>query len=875
MSRMDQMLDALAGPAGGGGVAAHAVDTRRQRVAKVLLGAALEEDTGRVRYLAEGLLEPERTQREEARERVQGRADEAARRCAGAESASQAVQALVAALENALGPVEQRETEAGKGWPVTSEGWQSAGRAVAAAMEAPRERQATNRAVDGLAQVLEHAGCGRDGIRESERALRWAMEATQPVTSTQRSQQSAWQRLRTAMGDVVAGYCAHAAGRPERQRQAARALSPALAEGLDVARRQRDGWREDLLRRAREAGGEGAGICVVMTANYPFDPEKPIFNRTRGDRPGGNPATREMVASHPCVIPVGMDREGRACGHGASAALYAEMGKQDPEGVLARTVVAVWDEEKGEARFKPIRSHANGRSQAGRWRECMLQGKHPEGPVPVAEGSGMEPESYDGPAAEPGQPLWVVVNEGDRVEGREEESEVQGMAPYHVGDRGQGSGVHPQALAITVAARLGGSRPVALLTGETSQGLLFSRSPLRGPDGPQRNEDGTVAEAEPLISIPVHRAVANLAAGGGQGLAIEWLPGAPARPAEPLAGQGGSLFVVSGGDREDKALYSRKEERATPLGEWRVWTETAAKRGAWTPEQDALKARSLAGKERTTIGLLCGGETVPGIIATVAAGYRKDVLFVVPEEVWSQEGVAEKARKALRDAYPRGTANILPGGRTSHRGDTRGLPQAGLRGGDAADLAAGACDVVLAEGLDGARDGDRTLLDVAAEAAREAGALPPVVALEGGALVTGAGRSMVWGTRDARKRAGLVGKAQEPGSTTADRTAARLLMARTDGSGGMNAIEVAEAAPVCGGGKGSEVRLGTLIEGALQGKGGVVKAVPRQDPDRALLGLTLDRGDLGQAPKTPVVDIRSARGRRPGGRAGAGDGLSA
>lgn len=735
---------------------AHAVCTAQGRTARRLAGAAMHHDRQSARVIAQALLDGDEN-RESATERWRdaiARVEHTAARCAGAGNVVERTTALYGALETACtGP----------------QVWEECAVPVALAIGATEGE--ARKAAAALARTLANHGADDGAARDTARALVALVTAITPVTGTEQRQGRRRREMREVVASALRRQCAT---RAVTEGAEGADLEPGLADGLTIIAQAKRALPR-LADHARAHRAPDGAPCVVATATYPFNmKEKRFFNDRKEDgrsRRASNPATLEWIAANACVIPVGVDAEGKIAGETASGRLFAEHARLDPEGTLERLVVAGY--RSGHAVARGLERNEAGDIALAGLAERLGKGKTDIATLPLDNIEGVAPEQWSASAPEPGKPVFVVVRPEEMIKGARENAADE-PSPHHVtgtGTREPGTSevVHPHALAITVGARLGGARDIVILSGETSQGLLFDKS--------QRSDANGTHDRNALISLPVHRSVANAAAMGAGAVECAWHPGAPRSPETDLFTAASDLYRMSGRETDDPERYDAEGGRATAFGQMEIWGETAEDRGNAIARRDVVEGARASTRSARRVTWLGAPERIGDVIELLSRTGWDAIELNIAQPVWESGDCAADARTAIAEHFPRGTARALPAARIEVEQTPGNRAEIALRPASTDALSWAKTDLVLLGDIDPANAEHWPALSWLSEGLRHKQADAPIAALGDSVFALNHGSAIVWGGARARLDAGLRGAAAEPDFVRAHPETARYLMA--------------------------------------------------------------------------------------------------
>ena len=769
-----------------------ALCTRAGRTLRMLVGGALSGDTDATRAIAQAMLEGD-TARESAPERwreAAERIERAAARCAGAGETA----ARCNTLYEALGAATREGEE--------TRGWESAASPIALAIEAAgggRMAQA-HREAARLGRGLEEAGASRESAGAATRALEALCDELGPGTEVQKQQPRERLRMREEASEALLRQCALGAnGASQRTVE----LDSVLRKGLEaISYEERP--VEKIAELGRAARAPDASPAVAFIGTYPFDPANRIYDRRREyentHRPAANEATRKWIDSNACVVPVLMDKHGKVIGDNASGKLFkawAEdageaLGEREHErarALLERCAVAGYDGKEERVTVRRIKRYPSGEVTCGALIEWLGEGRG-DGTcaVEVDDPVGVDPEQWDGATPAPGAPVFVLVREQERCSPSSTATDRQ--APHHIesvtkAGPGQNATVHPHALAITAAARLGGARDLWLMTGEIMLGKLFRES--HRARGGAKGEKKTY---EALVSMPVHRAAANVSAMGAGAVRVGVHAGAPWNTSPELERRSPDLYERQNRKKDDPLRYDAEGGRSTAIGEMEVWGETAEDRGHEIERRDILDARIRGREYPMRITCICAPESVEDIMELLAEARWDAVEVTFPEPLWRLGDTAKNAREAARKHFPGGSGRAMPKDRVEVNPTQMSATEIVVGPGSTDAMGWRKSDLVLLGDIDPTKAEHFEVMDWLAQAARE-GSCTATIATTGkhNVFTKNAGWSLVWGSAQARHHAGLRGEASKESFVLAHERSAEWLLGRRHAE--MNAVTIA------------------------------------------------------------------------------------
>jgi len=579
------------------------------------------------------------------------------------------------------------------------------------------------------------------------------------------------------------------------------ALSPNIQDAVSALATERTGsdlWRQLEARFASPRPVDSAHVFAPISS-YPFNLAEPHFFNDRNSythsspgsntfRRASNPATLEWLETNPAIVPVLCSREGSILEDTASARLYAAHLRAHPAATIAHTVCAAWDAEHGLAKAYPL-TH----SVAG-WLEAAA--RHRPGTTPPDIGFPMPPPDQrplDDPeqitlTPAPGQPVFVIVPPPDLAPVLHDQSQALYAVPTVAGKNAP-RGVHPHSLALTVAARLGGPRDVALLSREHTQGPLFT----------------TTDQYHAAISLPVHHcAIALLAQGAGH-TRVLLHAGAPWEPRQPLTRitpRSTGRYHDIAQDPDIRAHFAaraaapakRNEERPAheQLFAWLHRMTDRPDTQRWRhpgplPTETVLVSPATAQPRRHQKNYHLGEDRPVLRIAVLVNPDEPDELrhcirlmrhskplfgyddhdYLIPQPLWQAPSAAQTLRDCVREHYPYGLTDV--GARKTPPHSAR------LHVVTAADITPDNCDLVLIGSLQPKNPHHHSLLSALSRSAHQ-----PVarIAIAPSKLTHPRTKAIVWGTpADRAERWHLLGARALSQSTAHPDTA--LLLAAT------------------------------------------------------------------------------------------------
>ena len=486
-----------------------------------------------------------------------------------------------------------------------------------------------------------------------------------------------------------------------------------------------------------------------------------------------------------------MDLDGNIIGNNASGRLFREYGKRDAEGTLKRCAIAGYDAEQERVTVRQIERVLSGKVAAGGMRDWLEQGlESGVMTVPLEDQVGVDPESWHGTPPAPGKPVFVLVHENERCEPTSRATESQ--APHHIesitrpGPNAHET-VHPQTLTITAGARLGGARDVIVMSGEVTLGKLFRKS--------RKRVRGETEETEypALISLPVHRAVANAGAMGAGTIRLGWHSGAPWSENDDLLKRNPDLYGLDGREKDDPLRYDAEGGRATPIGQLEIWGETAEERGQAIEREDILDARVTRNRDAVRVTCIADPKTLPLMVELLAETRWDAVEISVPEPLWRLDDTARTMRECASELFAGGSARAMPNNRVSTEPTKMHLKEIAISPAGTKSLSREAADIVLLGDINPSKREHRPIMDWIAQATREGRADAPIIAVGANPFSMNAGHAIVWGSEEARRAAGLKGEAAHEDFVRAHPETARWLLAHAHCP--LNALKIENQAP--------------------------------------------------------------------------------
>ena len=683
--------------------------------------------------------------------------------------------------------------------------------------------------VDGLTHLMDTLGFGPDEIKSVSDRFWLLHEALHSTDAHALAFETHYLRLPGAIGqwlhaDLMANSNDPTAARAALGNTHVDALRSLSAPHLD---------REDLEDLATKYRADRTGDrhpLFTMVGTYPFDPANPMFDETRdvhiqaskqAVREGANPMTRAWIDHNAAVIPVLISINGTNLAGTPSTRLFAEiMGRiareaeerNDPEHFTSRIVCAQWDAARGRAVAIPLTPPARGSAAilaAYDGSNPDHQANPPKLPIPLPDHADpVDPEALTELHARPGAPLFVLVREEDIYnpmtqetnasptgQPGEESETITYVRPYRDGPN-EPNGVHAQSLALTVAARLGGARNIAVLTSEASQAQLFSDTTRTTPTREGSTLEHTV---RPAINLPLHHAIIGLIAQGAGSTRVAIHKGAPWGADQDLIHPNrnnlGKLIEPANDnplllDAFRMADGSKRGplDPAPWLAQLAAWLHASAHRpGAsnWRYGKSTVQAiTSIPDRPRTVqivrafearpvrrIALLLSPNNPEEIKLAVRLsrhGLRSDSVdhdYLVPEPLLRTQGFSQTLRTTLRAHYshlaptdphlePSATARLVPA--------------------TANEIHPDQCNLVLVGGLSSGTPEDFAMLDLLGRCSHPN---LPILLLAPSALGMLHDRAMVWGEPEERRlRWGLNGEALQQHDAPSD--VGRLLAAQ-------------------------------------------------------------------------------------------------
>ena len=837
----------------------HALCTKQGRVLRTLIGGALSKDRDGARAIAQGILEGDEA-RESASERWREsaeRVERAAARCAGAEEVVERTNMLYERIGAAARDGDEAQM------------WEAAAAPIASTIEATSEDKTglSRREAAKLAQRLEANGATTQAAETAGIALEHLCEALMTSTTLQQQQGRERLGLREEVSEALLRQCALRSNAENVQRET---IEPMLKDGLEAISYDDQPVRKIAEIAATTRAPDGNPV-MVFTGTYPFDPDNPVFNRNRnqeqGSRKAANVATNEWIEGNGCIIPVLMDKDGKIIGDNASAKIFRVWAKDNPEETLARCAIAGYDGKNDRVTVRKVERYPSGQVTAGALSEWLKEGRG-EGTSGIAteDKIGMNPEQWDGPTAEPGKPVFVLVREEERCAPGSRAAESQ--APHHISSLSkttpdQHATAHPHALAISAAARLGGARNLWVMTGEITQGKLFRTSTKK------RGPDEEPIENHALVSLPVHRSIANASAMGAGAIHVGVHPGAPWGKDQSLEKRSPDLYARQGREKDDPVRYDAEGGRATAIGEMEVWGDTAEDRGHAIEREDILDARAIGGRDPMRITCICDPESVKPIMEMLAETQWDAIEVTFPEPLWRLRKTAENAREAVKEYFPRGSTRAMPRDRMKTEQTRMNDKEIVIGGGGTESMNWKHTDLVLLGDIDPSKKDHYETMDWIAQATREGNCTATMAAVgKKSVFALNQGFALVWGNEQARHHAGLRGDASKEGFVRAHPKTAEWLLGRRHAE--LNAVQMEAKPPYIsipdpkGEDEQWERAAQKLHQAASEsGQKNVIGAVNRQTAALETRLVKIDPRDLETPPTEPTMRLMKGIGTNP------------